>query len=189
MTGASNDTLSHILGNPDAADAVDRLVPLIYSDLRALAHRQLAGERAGHTLSTTSLVHEAYLKLSGGSDSAAKGRAYFFGAAARAMRQILVDHARRRLRHKRGGDRERVTLKTELQPESDGFAGDVLELDDALTRLAALAPRQARVVECRYFGGMNVDETAALLEVSARTVKSDWALARAWLHRAMSGEA
>ena len=183
MTADSSDTLAEILGDASIADAVDRLVPLIYSDLHAMAHRELASERAGHTLSTTSLVHEAYLKLIRADSASARGRTYFFGAAARAMRQILVDHARRRLRHKRGGDRQRITLHTNVEPER--FAADVIELDDALTKLSELAPRQAQVVECRYFGGMNVDETATLLGVSARTVKSDWAVARAWLYGAM----
>jgi len=163
---------------------LDQLMPLVYDELRLLARRQLARERGGITLDTTGLVHEAYLKLVDQSRVSARGRAYFFGAAARAMRQVLVDAARRRNRVKRGGGVRPITLEESLI-QADGFAADILDLEDALEQLAAEYPRQARVVECRFFGGLTVEETAAALGVSERTVKGDWALARAWLFTAM----
>ncbi|HEX6307485.1 MAG TPA: sigma-70 family RNA polymerase sigma factor [Longimicrobiales bacterium] len=166
--------------------AVERLVPLIYEDLRAIAHRQLAREHGGHTLQTTALVHEAYLKLVDHTRVTGRGRAYFFAAAGRAMRQVLVDHARRRATQKRGGGAEVVSLD-ESRVAVDDFAAELLDLDRALDQLARLNPRHARVVECRFFGGLSVEETAEALDVSTRTVKSDWALARAWLYDALAG--
>jgi len=166
-------------------DPVDVLLPLVYDALRGMAQRQLARERPDHTLSATALVHEAYLKLVDHTQVSARGQTYFFGAAARAMRQILVDHARRRNRKKRGGGERAVTLDTN-HLALDGFVADLLDLDAALDRLAAFRPRQARVVECRFFGGLSVEETADTLGVSPRTVKGDWALAKAWLHRALN---
>jgi RNA polymerase sigma factor (TIGR02999 family) len=163
----------------DGVDPVDRLWPLIYDDLRAMAHRQLRGERPGQTLVTTALVHEAYLKLADSTRVASRGRAYFFGAAARAMRQILVDHARRRGRLKRDADEAGPTLAV------DRFAADLMDLHDALEQFAERSPRAARVVEYRFFGGLTVEETAEALDISPRTVKNDWALARAWLFRAL----
>ena len=171
----------------DAGPLVDRLLPLVYDELHAVAHRHMARERPGHTLSTTDLVHETYLKLVDQTQVTARGRTYFFGAAARPMRQILVDHARRRKRLKRGGGRRPATLE-EPHLAVDDFAANLLDLDEALDRLAALYPRQARVVECRFFGGLNVKETAAVLDVSPRTIKQDWALAKAWLFRALHGQ-
>lgn len=165
---------------------VDRLVGLVYDELRQMAHRQLRREAVGHTLQTTALVHEAYVKLVEADDVGRRGRSYFFGAAARAMRQVLVDHARRRTAAKRGGDAARVDLD-DVQLAVDAFAVELLDLDDALERLAELNPRQARVVECRYFGGLTVRETAEALDVSPRTVKYDWALARAWLYDTLEG--
>jgi len=177
---------SRVTGAAATADTgepvpLDALVDLIYEELRVMAHRQLARERAGHTLQTTALVHEAYLKLVEGSRVGGRGRAYFFAAAGRAMRQVLVDHARRRNADKRGGGVDPVPLE-DVQLAADEFAVELLDLDRALTDLAELEPRHARVVECRYFGGMSVEETAEALDVSPRTVKYDWALARAWLH-------
>ena len=182
MDADSKDAVSRLLEQP-GDEAVDRLVPLIYDDLRRMARRELRNERPGHTLNTTALAHEAYLKLAHADAVSDRGRSYFFGAVARVMRQVLVDHARRRQRAKRGGDRRRVTLDTSIDPQ--GISDDLLELDDALTRLAAVAPRQAQVVECRYFGGLTVEETAIRLGVSPRTVKNDWAFARSWLYRAL----
>lgn len=165
-----------------------------------MAHRQLAGERPGHTLNTTALVHEAYVRLVDDTRVTRKGRAYFFGAAGRAMRQILVDHARRHRAAKRGGDADPVTLepgqgvmRADRAPRDAGdlrvekLVDQLIDLDRALHDLAALNPRQARVVECRFFGGLQVDETAEALGVSPRTVKYDWALARAWLKEALEG--
>jgi RNA polymerase sigma factor (TIGR02999 family) len=177
----------------DGADPIDRLWPLIYDDLRALAHRQLQRERPGHTLVTTALVHEAYLKLADSSRVASRGRAYFFAAAARAMRQVLVDHARSRKRLKRGeGKADRLSGAVEADAAmlaADDFAAGILDLHEALENLAVESPRAARVVESRFFGGMSVEETAEALDVSPRTVKNDWALARAWLFRALEGRA
>jgi RNA polymerase sigma factor (TIGR02999 family) len=172
-------------GGWETAPAVESLVPLLYDRLRELAHRQLAGERPDHTLQTTALVHEAYLRLAGGG-AGERGREYFFAAAARAMRQVLVDHARRRGALRRGGGRTLVTLE-HAASEVDAFAAELLDLDRALEALAERSPRLTRVVECRFFGGMSVDDTASALGVSPRTVKHDWALARAWLHEALSG--
>lgn len=161
--------------------SVDEILPVVYRGLRELAHRQLRREHGVLTLQTTALVHEAYLRLSDAPRVAAKGRAYFFAAASRAMRQILVDYARRRNAQKRGGG-VRPTALDGKQIAADALAADILGLDEALERLGAFAPRQAQVVECRFFGGLNVEETASALDVSPRTVKHDWALARAWLY-------
>lgn len=163
----------------------DRLVPLVYEELRGLARRELAKHRRGRTLDTTGLVHEAYLRLVDHDRVPRKGRAYFFAAAARAMRQVLVDSARARQRQKRGGGQRPVTLDEAFVGTVDDLVDDVLALEDALERLAADFPRQARVVECRYYGGLSVEETAEALDVSDRTVKRDWALARAWLYDAI----
>jgi RNA polymerase sigma factor (TIGR02999 family) len=161
-------------------------VSAVYAELKRMARRQLAREVPGHTLQTTALVHEAYLRLVDATRVGEKGRAYFFAAASRAMRRILVDHARRHGSEKRGGGRVREPLTPEVA-RVDAFAGEILDLHRALDRLAHRSPRQARVVECRYFGGMSVEETADALDVSPRTVKSDWAMARAWLLRALEG--
>ena len=170
------------------SDPVDRLTPLMYNRLRAMAHGQLRRERADHTLATTDLVHEAYLKLTDGARLSEQGRTYFLGAAARAMRQILVDYARRRQRQKRGGGQTPVPLgedQVAAQSNTDVLAADLIDLDAALEKLAALDARQARVVECRFFGGLSVEETASVVGVSPRTVKGDWAVAKAWLFRAL----
>jgi RNA polymerase sigma factor (TIGR02999 family) len=161
---------------------MDALLPHIYDELRAMAHRKLAGERRRLTLSTTGLLHEVYLKLVDETRVPLKSRAYFFGAAARAMRQVLVDAARRRGRDKRGGGQEHLTLE-DASLAADGVAVEVLDLDGALGDLARRLPRQAKVVECLFFGGLSVEETAQALDLSQRTVKRDWALARAWLYR------
>lgn len=171
----------------DASGRVDRVVPVIYDELRQMAHAQLAREHGNVTLQTTALVHEAYLKLVDGDRVTRRGRAYFFAAAARAIRQVLVDHARRRKAAKRGGDVEVVTLDDEASGV-DAFAAEVIDLDRALDELTERNPRHARVVECRFFGGLSVAETAAALDVSPRTVKYDWALARAWLYDRLHGE-
>ncbi len=161
--------------------SLDHLVPLVYDELRAMAHKQLAsGERAAG-IQTTDLVHETYLKLVDDSRVTRKGRAYFYGAAARAMRQILVDAARKRSRVKRGRGVPIVTLDDDALAVT-AYADELVDLDEALTELAIHNPRPARVVECRYFGGLSVEETAGALDVSPRTVKSDWAFAKAFLY-------
>jgi len=160
--------------------ALDQLIPRVYDELRVLAHRQLADERRHDSLQTTALVHEVYLRLVDDTRVTQRGRAYFFAAVSRAMRQILVDRARRRLSLKRGEGLEVVSLD-ENQVAVDSYAAELVDLDDALSRLAERSPRHARVVELRYFAGLSVEQTAEVLNVSPRTVKSDWAMARSWL--------
>jgi RNA polymerase sigma-70 factor, ECF subfamily len=161
--------------------ALDRLLPLVYEDLRRVARRQLDREGGGHTLQTTALVHEAYLKLAGSGSVSATSRAHFLAIAARAMRQVLVDYARRRKAAKRGGGVISVTLGDQPQP-SDASAEDLLALDEALQQLE---PRQRQVIECRFFGGMEEKDIAEALGVSERTVRRDWVKARAWLYQAL----
>ncbi len=161
---------------------LDHLVPLVYDELRRMAHAQLGREGNAASLDTTALVHEAYLKLVGSSEVTHRGRSYFFASASRAMRQVLVEAARRRNRNKRGGGERPLTLD-ENQISVDEFASEILDLDSALERLEQEHPRPAKVVECRFFGGLDVDQTAELLKVAPRTVDRDWALARAWLNR------
>jgi len=168
------------------ADASPRLFELVYDELRRLAGGLMRHERADHTLQPTALVHEAFMRLADGASVEWKGRAHFMGVAARAMRQILVDHARRHRADKRGGDRHRVTL-TGHEPVDPHDAVEILELDELLDRFSALDPRAARVVELRVFGGLSVPEAAHLLEVSPRTVDGDWAVARMWLSRELGG--
>lgn len=172
--------------SPDDPGAFEQLMPVLYDELRQMAHRQLAGERRNHTLQTTALVHEAYLRLVDQTKITERGRAYFFAAAARTMRHVLIDYARRRKSKKRGGGRAPISLE-ENHLSIDAYADELLDLDRALEQLAALNPRHARVVECRYFGGLSVKETAAALDISYRTVENDWALARAWLRNALGG--
>ncbi|HEY8164423.1 MAG TPA: sigma-70 family RNA polymerase sigma factor [Gemmatimonadaceae bacterium] len=172
--------------DPSDLSTLDRLVPLIYQELREMAHRQLGKEGRNQSLQTTDLVHETYLRLVDDTGVTKRGRAYFYGAAARAMRQILVDAARRKQSAKRGRGIVMLDLDHADAPVN-AYAGELLDLDEALRELEKLNPRQARVVECRYFGGLNVEETAAALNVSPRTVKSDWALAKAWLFDALRG--
>ena len=167
------------------ASAGDRLLPLVYDELHRQAARAMWREDAAHTLQATALVNEAYLRLVDQRRVEWKSRAHFFGIAAQAMRRVLVDHARGRLAEKRGGAMQRVTLgDAGAAASGDADADlDVLALHDALERLAALDPDQARLVELRYFGGLGIDETADALGVSAATVKREWAVARAWLRR------
>jgi RNA polymerase sigma factor (TIGR02999 family) len=168
----------------DDAATVSELVPVVYDELRRLAHGQLARERNQATLQTTELVHEAYLRLADNEEVVRRGRAYFFAAAAHAMRRVLVDHARRRTAAKRGGGEGLISLD-DTRIAVDSFAAELVDLDEALERLGALDSRQARVVECRYFGGLGVEETAEALGISPRTVKSEWAIARAWLYQSL----
>lgn len=168
--------------------ALDRLLPVVYDELRTLAHARLRGERAGHTLNTTALVHEAYLELVDLDPVDWQSRAHFFGLAARLMRHILVDYAVRRKAIKRGGDRQRVDLET-ADAVSEQRADDLLALDEALERLERTEPRRCRVVECRFFVGLSIEETAHVLGVSPVTVTRDWTAARAWLNRELGGAA
>ena len=162
-------------------DAVDRLVPLVYAELRQLASSYLRRERPDHTLQTTALVHEAYLRLTDQHSTNWQNRSHFLGVAAQAMRRILVDHAKGRQRIKRDGGRP-ITLEEGVAVNT-GQPEEVLAVDEALQRLAALDPRQARVVELRYFAGLTVEETAGALDLSPATVKREWTSARAWLLR------
>lgn len=165
--------------------ALDGLLPVIYGRLRDQANRALRHERPDHTLSPTALVHEAYLKLVRLERMVWQDRAHFFGACANEMRRILVDHARQRRAGKRGAGAEHVTLDNALAA-AQSRPGELVALDEALERLRALDERQVRVVECRFFAGMNVEETAEALGISPATVKRDWTLARAWLNRELS---
>jgi len=162
--------------------ALDELMPVVYEELRKLAHAQLAREDRGHTLNTTALVHEAYVKLAGLKELHWQHRAHFFGVAARVMRRVLIDYARGRKREKRGGKRVQVTLTDDLHVTIER-PDELLEVDEALTRLEALDERQCRVVECRFFAGLTIEQTAEALGVSTGTVKRDWLFARAWLNR------
>ena len=171
--------------------ALDRLLPIIHAELRRIAARQLAGERDEHTLVPTALVNELFLRLVDQRRAAWDNRAQFFAVAAQIMRRILVDYARSRQADKRGGSVTRVSLEDladdgPLQPRADvrgNAAADVLAVDQALERLTLLDPDQARIIELRFFAGLTVEETAHVLERSARTVKREWRLARAWLYR------
>jgi RNA polymerase sigma factor (TIGR02999 family) len=165
--------------------AMDRLLPLVYDHLRRVAERELRRERVGHTLSPTALVHEAYLKLVQLDRITWEGRAHFFGAAASAMRRILISYARMHKAEKRGSGAERVPIEDVVVAARDRPA-DLLALDEALTRLAAAHPRQAQVVELRFFAGMEIEAVADALGVSAPTIKRDWTAARAWLNRELA---
>jgi RNA polymerase sigma factor (TIGR02999 family) len=169
-------------GDPSAAE---QLLPLVYEELRKLAAQKLAGERPGHTLEATALVHEAYLRLvDTGLAPHWNSRGHFFAAAAEAMRRLLIDQARRKRRPKHGGDRQRVALDEALslaEPRED-----LLALDEALTRLAQQEPAKAELVKLRYFAGLSLDEAAACLAISPATAKRHWAVARAWLYAALT---
>lgn len=187
---ASRSDVTRLLlawGNGDSA-AGDRLLPAIYSELHRQAERAMRRENPEHTLQATALVHEAYLRLVDQKRAAWKNRAQFFGVAAQVMRRILVDHARERLAAKRGGGAQRLTLghaDAAAVGSADGGL-DVLALHEALEALADLDPQQARLVELRYFSGLNIEETAEALGISPATVKREWAVARAWLKRELS---
>ena len=167
--------------------ALDRLTPIVYEELRRLARRHLRGERAGHSLQTTALVNEAYMRLVDYSRMQWQDRAHFFAVSAQLMRRILVEHARRH-NLKRGAGVQHVSLDDVATVGSDR-AADLIALDDALGALAQVDPRKAEVVELRFFGGLSVPETAEVLKVSALTVMRDWSTAKAWLYREMTGGA
>jgi RNA polymerase sigma-70 factor, ECF subfamily len=162
-------------------DAGAKLIPVVYDELRRLAGGYMRRERADHTLQATALVHEAFLKLVEQQSVNWQSRAHFFGVAAQLMRRILIDHARGHLRQKRGGEHKKVSLNDALifSPEQ---SAELIAVDESLQRLAKLDERQARVVELRFFGGLSVEEAAAVLGISAKTVKRDWSVARAWLY-------
>lgn len=167
-------------------DALDRLMPYVYDELHRQAARYLRRERSGHTLQTTALINEAYLKLIDQKDIAWEGRTHFFALAANAMRQILVDHARTKHRKKRGGDDEKIPLDENLLIATNERNIDLMALDEALTRLEQIDEQQARVVELRYFSGLSLEDTAEALDISRATAAREWAMARAWLHRELT---
>jgi RNA polymerase sigma factor (TIGR02999 family) len=179
--------VTELLGRWQAGDAhaLEALMPLVYEELRRLARRYLRQERPEHTLQSTALVHEAFMRLVGQDLPALHNRAHFYAVAATLMRQILVDHARSHAARKRGGATPVVPLELAGSP-ADPRGRDVLALDDALNGLAALDPRQSRIVELRYFTGLSIEETAEVLGISPATVKRDWITARAWLQREMN---
>ena len=172
-------------GGGDRA-ALDRLMPLVYEELRRLARHYMSGECPGNTLQTSALVNEAYLRLADQTNPNWQNRAHFFAISAQLMRQILVDYARKRRSHKRGGGERQVSLDEALIV-SEERAADVVALDAALEGLAEIDPRKCRVVELRFFGGLSIEETAEVLQVSPGTVMRDWTLAKAWLRREITG--
>jgi RNA polymerase sigma factor (TIGR02999 family) len=190
----SDNKIGELVERSQAGDvaAAAELMPLVYDELRRIAGAYMRRERPGQTIQPTALVHEAYLRLLADKKQAWEGRTHFLAIAANSMRQILVERARARHTQKRGGDRERVTLdEGALRGGDDAVdeaALDLLALDEALDRLAALDAQQARVVELRFFGGLTIEETAAELDISPATVKRHWTLARAWLRREVREE-
>ena len=166
--------------------ALDELMPLVYDELRRLASRHMRGERSGHTLQTSALVNEAYLRLAGHEEIQWQDRVHFFAVASQTMRRVLVDHARRRGNQKRGGDARKVALDEALVV-SDERAAEVIALDEALARLAEVAPRKSQLVELRFFGGLSIEEAAEVLGVSPGTVMRDWTFTKAWLRKEIAG--
>lgn len=187
MAESQSDQVTRLLaqwqdGNQAALDA---LMPLVYDELHRRASGYMRSENAGHTLQPTALIHEAYLRLVGQQQATWKDRAHFFAVTSQIIRHILVDHARARGRLKRGGPAFRVTMVEDMAvSEPDGI--DLVGLDTALDRLAALDPRQARIVELRFFGGLSIEETSEAMKVSPATVKREWTMARAWLYRELT---
>ena len=186
MTASSHEVTELLVdwGQGNQA-ALDQLTPLVYAELHRLAHQYLSRERPGHTLQTSALVNEAFVKLIDQRDVHWQNRAHFFGIAAQLMRRILVDYARQRHSQKRGGNAQQVELD-EAMILSDERASEVIALDSALSELAEIDSRKCQIVELRFFGGLTIDETAQLLSVSPGTVMRDWTLAKAWLRRAVS---
>lgn len=185
MTAPSDVTQALVALSDGDRSALDRLLPLVYDQLRRMAERELRNERVDHTLSPTALVHEAYLKLAQLDQITWEGRAHFFGTCARAMRRILISYARMKKAEKRGAGSEHVSVDN-VMVAADSRPHDLVALDEALERLESLEERQARVVECRFFAGMGVEDTATALGISPATVKRDWTLARAFLNRELS---
>ena len=184
MTTPSSEEVTQLLvawSNGDKA-ALDQLMPLVHRELHRLARRRLGRESAGHTLQTTALVNEAYLRLVGQKEAQWQNRAHFFAIAAQMMRRILVDYARSRHYAKRGGGAQKVSFD-EMMAVSGGRAADVVALDEALTTLGELDQRKSKMVELRFFGGLSIEETAEVLGVSPGTIRRDWTLTKAWLQR------
>jgi RNA polymerase sigma factor (TIGR02999 family) len=182
MDAAGPEPFTQLLNRMVAGDsaAASQLAPVLYGELHALAERMMRDQGAAHTLQPTALIHEAWMKLVGASERNVESRAHFAALAGSAMRSVLVDHARRKFSEKRGGDAERVALDTELEDFEEPSV-DLLELDEALTSLSAMDGELGRIVELRFFAGMSIDETAAVLGVSAPTIARRWRVARMWL--------
>jgi len=189
ISSSPRQEVTQVLVDWTAGDqnAPERLMPLVYDELRRLARQYLQRERSDHTLQATGLVHEAYLRLVDQSSMNWQNRAHFFGVAATLMRRILVDYARSHGAEKRGGEREKIEFDEALAPAGDR-AVDLIALDEALHDLGTFDPRQSRIVELRFFGGLTNDEISEVLEISPRTIKREWRLAKAWLRRELSGE-
>ncbi len=185
----SEKNITRLLSDIEAGDssAVDAIIPLIYNDLHERAHRYLISERSNHTLNTTALVHEAYLKLIGQDNVSWQNRAHFFGVASLVMRRILINHAKQKQAEKRGGGVAPETFLEDFVIQ-ESRSEDILALDEALNRLALLNERQSKVVELRYFGGLNHEEVAEVLNLSVPTVRRDWRFARAWLNRELKSD-
>jgi RNA polymerase sigma-70 factor, ECF subfamily len=181
--------VTQLLGDWSGGDkgALEKLIPLVQPELHRLAHRYMNRERAGHTLQTTAILNEAYLRLVDNRKPLWQGRSHFVAAAAQLMRRIMVDHARERHSLKRGGGMLKVTLD-EAALVTETRSEELLALDEALERLAGQDPRKSQIVELRYFGGLTVEETAEFLKLSQRTVEREWNMAKAWLYRALSGD-
>lgn len=189
MTSPSPDEVTQLLLDWSSGDkaALDKLMPLVYDELRRLAHHCMGRERPGHTLQTTAIVNEAYLHLIDQRNVQWQNRAHFFGIAARLMRRILADYARSRRYAKRGGGAQQVSLE-EAMIVSEERVADMVALDDALNTLAEIDERKSRIVEMRFFGGLSIEETAEVLGVSPGTVMRDWTMAKAWLRREIGKE-
>lgn len=189
MFALSTPGLTELLDDWRQGDltAIEKLTPLIYDELRRIAHRYVQRERNGHTLETTALVNEAYLRLAGQKQIEWQNRSHFFAVTAQVMRHILIDHARRRRFLKHGGDAQQVSL-SHAAMMSEQRAAELVTLDEALDELAKLDGRKSRVVELRYFGGLSLEETAEVLEVSLMTVRRDWRAAKAWLFRRIKND-
>ncbi|HXI92082.1 MAG TPA: sigma-70 family RNA polymerase sigma factor [Blastocatellia bacterium] len=186
MTASLKDVTQLLVhwGNGDK-QALDRLMPLVYDELHRMASRYLRREREGHTLQTTALINEAYLRIVDQNRVNWQNRAHFFGVAAQMMRRILVDHARSHLYAKRGGGAQKLTLDEAIATPQERDL-DLVALDDALTALAEIDPQQSRIIELRFFGGLTIEETAEVLNISPATVKRDWNMAKAWLYGEIS---
>lgn len=185
MSSAHSVSLLLEQWNNGDREALDKLMPLIYDELRKMARRYMSKQNPGHTLQTTALIHEAYLRMVKQKEKHFENRAHFFGVAAQAMRHILVDYARTRRTAKRGGAARPISLE-EAALVTEERAAELVAFDEALQELERLSQRQGRVVELRYFGGLSVEETATVLDVSSDTVMRDWNMAKTWLHRALS---
>jgi RNA polymerase sigma factor (TIGR02999 family) len=191
--GFTADNLTELLIEWRQGDkaALDKLTPIVYDELRRIAHRYVRREREGHTLATTALVNEAYVRLAGFQQVTWQNRSHFFAVSARVMRHILIDYARRGHYAKRGGGLQRVSFESaaaEASLMSLARAAELIALDEALEEFAKLDPRKSQVVELRYFGGLTLEETADVLQVSLMTVRRDWRAAKAWLYKAVNGE-